>query len=102
MGVGVSEPWDAPRAVAMFEDGLSYSAIGRVFGLGSAIVCRRLDAAIVHGWGMPKPALTQRPCLGCGTVFGSEGKHSRLCRSCKGFTIWDGPTEYATPGVSVS
>lgn len=31
----------------------------------------------------PKIQTVSRKCLGCGNGFGSEGKHNRLCGSCK-------------------
>lgn len=31
---------------------------------------------------------TRRPCLSCGSIFLSEGKHHRICDSCKSRESW--------------
>lgn len=34
--------------------------------------------------------LSNRPCLCCKRVFGSEGNHNRICSPCKGSETWQG------------
>lgn len=47
----------------------------------------RAERQIVVGKQGVRIVMTKRPCLTCGTLFYSEGKHNRLCLHCKSGSV---------------
>ena len=91
---------------------ISWYEIGKMVVAGRDNPARVKEAAKAHAHahGLPWPLKfkpwtrkerkpnTERPCMCCGNLFKSEGKHNRLCYECK--SGGSAPTEYALAGVS--
>lgn len=97
---GYSKADDA-LIVSLRAEGMSWGAIGAVFGKrGSSIYCRAVTASLPVEWGRngpgaatanqkkerrqpEKPKLRQRACLCCRGQFMSWGPGNRMCRACR-------------------
>jgi hypothetical protein len=85
---------------AMIAAGCSLSEAARALGVQAKTLGRyirgdeRKKAAIRE-----KPATTRRACLTCDRPFDSEGKHNRVCKSCKETGPFHGLGAMATAGV---